>query len=200
MSESTPPQANDGAPPRPPEDDSAALPWYREPWAQFAIGFGLLISLFEFLYHGVVLDTDLFAQFVRGLAQATGAVLEPFYERVSVTHARVATNKFVVTVDDGCDGLQVGTLLTAAVLSFPATWRQKLVGVVIGNIWLQVWNVTRIATLVVVGGIERSWFHPTHVYIWPTLLIAICLGTWMAWARWTMHDDEFRHESDAAET
>jgi exosortase H (IPTLxxWG-CTERM-specific) len=181
----------------PAEVSVAAVPWHREPWARFALAFGILVSLFEVLYHGVVLDSDAFGLFVRGLAHATAAVLDPFYERVSVLHARVATNKFVVTVDDGCDGLQVCTLLSAAVLAFPSTWSQKLVGIVAGNIWLQGWNVVRIATLVVVGGIEREWFHPTHVYIWPTLLIALCLATWMAWARWTMRDDE-PHEPDQA--
>jgi exosortase H (IPTLxxWG-CTERM-specific) len=179
--------------------DVEAPPWYREPWARFAIGFGLLVSILEVVYHGVVLDSDAFNLFVKGLARATATVLDPFYERVSVLHARVATNKFVVTVDDGCDGLQVCTLLTSAVLAFPATWRQKVVGVVIGNLWLQTWNVVRIATLVVIGGIERSWFHPTHVYIWPTLLIALCLATWMAWARWTMSDDEPLERAEAGD-
>ena len=193
------PHEPDAAAPGPQEHrDEPRVAWYREPWARFAIGFGLLIAVFELLYHGIVLESDAFFGFVRLLARATGALLEPFYERVTVTHARVATNKFVVTVDDGCDGLQVGTLLTAAVLAFPATWRQKLAGIVLGNIWLQVWNVIRISTLVVVGGIEREWFDPTHVYIWPTLLIGICLATWMAWARWTIDDEEPRDGTDQA--
>ncbi len=188
MSESTPPSHPDEPGTARFEDDE--LPWHRQPWARFAIGFSIMVSVFELAYQGLILESDLFASFVRGLAQATGAVLEPFYERVTVKHARVSTNHFVVTVDDGCDGLQVCTLLSAAVLAFPSTWKQKFVGIVVGNLWLQSWNVVRIATLVIVGGIERTWFHPTHVYIWPTLLIALCLVTWMAWARWTMRDDD----------
>ena len=77
-------------------------------------------------------------------------------------------------------------------LAFPAPWKFKLAGIVLGNLWMQAWNVARISTLVVIGGIHRPAFEPTHVYIWPTILIAICLGSWMLWARWVMsHDDSF---------
>jgi exosortase H (IPTLxxWG-CTERM-specific) len=197
MSEPTPPDESTGGEPGGPGSNGEALPWYREPWARFAVGFSVAVSLFEVAYYGLVLESEAFELFMRALAQATGAVLEPFYDRVSVVHARVSTNRFVVNVDDGCDGLQVGTLLTSAVLAFPSTWRQKLIGVVAGNLWLQAWNVVRIATLVAVGGIQRTWFHPTHVYIWPTLLIALCLATWLAWARWTIRNDEPLQRADA---
>jgi len=199
MSDTTPPEPNDQAESAPADSAGDALPWYRESWVGFAAGFSICVTVFEVAYYGVVLDSDAFQVFMKALAQATGAVLEPFYERVSVVSSRVATNKFVVNVDEGCDGLQVGTLLTAAILAFPSTWRQKLIGVIAGNLWLQSWNVIRIATLVAIGGIERSWFYPTHEYIWPTLLIALCLATWMWWARWTLSNDEFaRHDAPDA--
>lgn len=198
MSDATPPEANDEAESLVPDSTDDVPPWYRESWARFAVGFSLSVTIFEVAYYGVVLESDAFGSFMRVLAEATGALLEPFYERVSVVNSRVATNKFVVNVDQGCDGLQVGTLLTAAVLAFPSTWRQKLVGVIAGNLWLQSWNVVRIATLVAVGGIERSWFYPTHEYIWPTLLIALCLATWMWWARWTLSNHEPLRPADTA--
>ena len=192
MADPNPPDEQEPRPPR-----GAAAPWYRQPWLHFSVGFGVLVTALEVVYHGFILESDAFLHLTRGLAQATGALLEPFYEHVNVLHARVATNKFVVTVDDGCDGLQVCTLLTAAVIAFPSTWRQKLVGVILGNLWLQFWNVLRITTLVVIGGIDRDWFHPTHVYIWPTLLIAICLSTWLAWANWTMRDDDLDEQLES---
>ena len=194
MSDSTPPHPSERQ--QEPEEEQA-LPWYRQPWVHFSAGFAILVSVLEVGYHGYVLDSDVFSDFLKMLARMTGALLEPFYERVNVLHARVATNKFVVTVDEGCDGLQVCTLLTAAVIAFPSTWKQKLVGVVLGNLWLQAWNVTRIATLVVVGGVNRDWFHPTHVYVWPTLLIAICLGTWLTWANWILGDDDPHERTEA---
>jgi len=191
----------DPTPPQPPErhDEPVgdeALAWYRQPWIRFSLGFAVLVSALEVLYHGYALESDTFNAFLKVLARATGALLEPFYERVNVLHARVATNQFVVTVDDGCDGLQVCTLLTAAIVAFPSSWKQKLIGVVLGNLWLQGWNVIRIATLVVIGGMNRDWFHPAHVYVWPTLLIAICLGTWLAWANWILRDEGLYERSE----
>jgi len=165
-------------------------PLYAQPWVRFAVAFALLISIFEVIYHAVALESAAFYKLTHTLAQAAGVVLEPFYDRVTVSSARVSTNKFVVTVDYGCDGIQVCTLLMAAVLAFPSTVMQKVVGVVGGVLWLQAWNVMRVATLVAVGGFDRKLFEPTHIYIWPTLLVVICLATLMAWARWTLSDDE----------
>ena len=177
----------------PPADDAAARdeePLYRQPWLRFAVSFAVLVSLFELAYHTLALESALFYDFTSALAHIAGTLLVPFYERVTLTGSRVATNEFVVTVNYGCDGLQVCTLLTAAILAFPAPFGRKLVGIVAGNLWLQTWNVARIASLVVVGGIDDDWFEPVHVYVWPTILVAVCLATWMAWARWILRDDD----------
>jgi exosortase H (IPTLxxWG-CTERM-specific) len=170
-----------------PEGDG---PLYTQPWVRFAVGFALLITLFEVIYQTVALESSAFYKFTHGLAAGAGMILEPFYDRVTVASARVSTNKFVVTVDYGCDGIQVCTLLMSAVLAFPSTYFQKFVGVIGGVVWMQSWNMLRVATLVMVGGFDRKLFEPVHVYVWPTALVVICLATWMAWARWTMSDDE----------
>ena len=72
MSESTPPNTT-----AEPSDDE---PFYRQPWARFAIGFSVIVMLSEVLYQGVILESDLFQYFVRGLAEASGAILTPFYD------------------------------------------------------------------------------------------------------------------------
>jgi len=187
--EDGPPGDSAGAP----EDKGPAvrseLPLYREPWVRFAISFALIVSVFEAVYHGIALETQVFHRFLELLASASALLLTPFYESVGTLSTRISTNRFVVTVDYGCDGIQVCTLLTAAILAFPARWRDKLAGIVLGNLWLQMWNVVRISSLVVIGGIRSTFFEPTHVYIWPTILVALCLATWIAWARWTTPDD-----------
>jgi len=175
-----------------PPDAPQDAPLHQQPWLRFAVSFALLVSLFEVLYHTVALESSAFYGFTSGLATIAGSLLTPFYERVTITGSRIATSAFVVTVNYGCDGLQVCTLLTSAILAFPATLRQKLVGIAAGNVWLQSWNVARIASLVVIGGIEDDWFEPVHVYVWPTILVAVCLGTWMAWAQWILRDDDER--------
>lgn len=167
-------------------------PLYKQPWVRFAVSFAVLISVFEVFYQVVALESAGFHKFTAGLAQSAGFLLEPLYERVTVMNSRVSTNQFVVTVNYGCDGIQLCTLIMSAVLAFPSTLKQKLVGVVGGVLWLQAWNTLRIATLVMIGGFERELFEPVHVYVWPTLLVIICLASWMAWARWTVQDDERR--------
>ena len=190
MSEPTPP----GAPGPGPAD----APLYKQPWVRFAVGFAVLVSIFEVVYHAVALESMAFFYFTSALAHIAGTLLIPFYDRVTLTGSRLATHEFLVTVNSGCEGLQVCTLLTAAILAFPAPWKKKLVGIVAGNLWLQGWNIMRIATLVVVGGLYEPAFEPTHVYVWPTILVAVCLATWMAWARWTMRDDDAADTQPAA--
>ena len=154
-------------------------------WIRFAVTFGVLALGFEIVYSAWALDSHAFHVFLTYLADATGLALEPFYEPVRVSDTRVSIPGFVVDVDYGCDAVQVCTLLMSAVLAFPARWNRKLLGILIGVPWMQAWNVTRIATLVVIGRIwGHNVFETTHVYIWPSVLIVISLASWMFWVRW----------------
>jgi exosortase/archaeosortase family protein len=65
----------------------------------------------------------------------------------------------------------VTILLWAAMLAFPASWRMKVLGVLVGSLAIQIVNMARFISLFYIGQYSRSWFDFAHEYLWETLLI-----------------------------
>jgi exosortase/archaeosortase family protein len=166
--------------------DDATL---RREWLRFAGIFAAVGLSLEVFYQGFALESAFFQVFLEGLAQATGFALDLVYDGVRVDGARVSIPRFIVEVDYGCDGIQVCTLLASAVIAFPAPWKSKLIGITVGLVWLQVWNVMRIATLVSIGRhLGYVKFETAHIYVWPTILVILSLLSWIFWVRWATRD------------
>jgi exosortase H (IPTLxxWG-CTERM-specific) len=88
---------------------------------------------------------------------------------------------FAVEIGSNCNAIYEVGLYTAAVWAYPAPWRQRLVGTLVGATVLYVVNVLRIGTLLVVGLVQPSWFETTHLYVWQTLFLLVVATCWIAW-------------------
>lgn len=90
---------------------------------------------------------------------------------------------FAYVITDGCTAWAVGTLFLAAVLAYPASWRERGLGLVVGLPGIFVLNLAR---LVVMGWIGLEWpglFDQAHEFWWQAFIVfAVGLG-WLAWAR-----------------
>jgi len=77
-----------------------------------------------------------------------------------------------ISVGLSCSASDVIALCLGFVLAFPVAWRKRLVGAVLGLIFIATVNTVRIATLS--HAIEsRRWFEMLHVYIWPGVLLVV---------------------------
>jgi exosortase/archaeosortase family protein len=74
-------------------------------------------------------------------------------------------------------------------LSFPAPWRARLVGLFFGLLALNLLNFVRIVGLYFIGGLYYDEFHRAHVIYFPIFLIAMTVGVWIVWVRWVTRDD-----------
>ena len=72
-------------------------------------------------------------------------------------------------------------IFAAVILAFPATWRQRLVGLLLGAVVIHVFNTVRILTLIWVLAARRDWFEFIHVYLWQTGTIIIVFVTFALW-------------------
>lgn len=86
-----------------------------------------------------------------------------------------------VQVGASCTGADAAALALAAILAFPARWRQRLLGVAAALATISVLNAARLGTLAAV--VERQdLFQLLHVYVWPTILVVAataCVAVWM---------------------
>ena len=96
---------------------------------------------------------------------------------------RSTTNGFAVSIEAGCNGVEATIVLLAAILAFPATWKQKLVGLAAGILAVQGLNVVRVISLFYLGQWDRDWFEWAHLYVWQALIMLDVLIVWLIWVR-----------------
>jgi exosortase H (IPTLxxWG-CTERM-specific) len=159
-------------------------PQGREPWFRFALIFGVLAIASEALYYVVTLGSQTFRVYLGVLAEISGAFLSLFYGDVTVRGTRISDHVFAIEVAQGCDAIQVCSLLAAAVIAFPVGFRCKLRGLALGILWLQLLNLMRIITLFWIGANLSHGFQTAHEVVWPGILITITIATWILWVRW----------------
>jgi exosortase H (IPTLxxWG-CTERM-specific) len=94
-----------------------------------------------------------------------------------------AKNGFAVTILAGCNGVEPMIVLAAGMLAFPAPWRHRLAGILIGAVTIQALNLVRIASLFYLGQWDRDAFEWAHLYLWQALIMLDALVVWVLWLR-----------------
>lgn len=96
---------------------------------------------------------------------------------------RDASNGFGVRIERGCNGLEAVIILFAAIFAFPAPFRYKVLGFVIGFFAIQALNLVRIISLFYLGQWSYPVFEWFHLYLWQALIILDALVVWLVWLR-----------------
>jgi exosortase H (IPTLxxWG-CTERM-specific) len=96
---------------------------------------------------------------------------------------RDATNGFGVRIERGCNGIEAVIILFAAIFAFPAPFKHKMIGFVIGFFAIQLLNLVRIISLFYLGQWNQVAFEWFHLYLWQALIILDALVVWLIWLR-----------------
>ena len=101
-------------------------------------------------------------------------------------HAAFLSNPargFTMEVRDGCNGANVVILLWAAILSYPAGRRWKLIGLGAGLAAIMPLNLLRLITLFYLGQYHPAIFDFAHLYLWEMLIIIDAMAVFALWVR-----------------
>ena len=168
--------------PAPMRSTAAAL------WANPQARYPVLVVLYIVVL-GVVFNASLasLAGRIEALEDLTaGAVywgMRLFTDSMRLRGSLVTFDGFSVDIIPECIGLLEMLIYGACVLAFPATLRARAIGIVFGCAAIFVFNLVRIATLLVVGRYWHAYFDFFHVYFWQGTLIAMIVGVLYAWIR-----------------
>jgi len=117
-------------------------------------------------------------------AQASAAFLAAIGLPVTQELTRLThSSGFSCEIDASCTALVPALLLAAAILGWRASWRARLIGVVVGVGALLIINQLRLVSLVWLGVQAPAWFELTHVWLWPATLLFVTAGYWYVWTR-----------------
>jgi exosortase H (IPTLxxWG-CTERM-specific) len=119
------------------------------------------------------------------LAAVSAAIVQLFDSHV-LAHGKVLQstgNGFAVSIEAGCNGVEATIVLVAAILAFPASWKRKLIGLVVGIIAVQGLNIVRVISLFYLGQWNFDVFEWAHLYVWQALIMLDVMVVWLLWVR-----------------
>jgi exosortase H (IPTLxxWG-CTERM-specific) len=124
---------------------------------------------------------DLNGIFSRTLASSAIPALKLFGIDARASGAVIYVPGYALEILFGCNGLEAFIIFGAAIISFPASWREKATGLFAGLLALQFLNYVRIVLLGVAGVFIPEYFELLHMYIAQGLMIAAALVTFIVW-------------------
>ncbi len=142
------------------------------------VGFGLLLAPFS---------QSAVTRFTVGVVGLSARLVRLCGGQVAA-NGDVLTNPstgYSIRVEDTCNASNVTVLLWAAILAFPAPWRQKIIGLFVGTVVLHLVNLFRIISLFYIGQHEPGWFEFTHLYVWEALIMLVTLAIFWTWVQRT---------------
>ncbi len=145
----------------------------------------VLVSLFTLEMLNPVQE-HVIVPFTSMLAQISAALIAPFDDNV-IAYGKVLQFEdtgFAVSIEAGCNGVEATIVLIAAVLAFPATWRQRVAAILLGFLAIQVMNIARIISLFYLGDWDLDIFSWVHLYLWPTLIMLDVLIVFILYLRY----------------
>jgi exosortase H (IPTLxxWG-CTERM-specific) len=120
--------------------------------------------------------------FTGGIARLSGAVLGLLGQRVAMHGTIIQGRPFAVNIRNGCNGVEATLIYLSAVLAFPAPWRSRVTGLVIGILAIQVVNLVRVVSLYLTGAYLPRFFDTSHTVIWQSVVILFGVLLWVFWA------------------
>jgi len=176
---------------REPSFKEKVVVWYasKAPLLQFALKFIVLVGVYY-----VISSLPLFQQFVSLVAIAnawlSGFLLHLAGENVLVTSATLASSSGpIITVLPTCTAVELVWFFCAAVIAFPALYKQKIAGVLVGIFSLSGLNLVRLISLYLVGVYLPKYLDIVHEDIWLIPSNCFTIALIIGWIVWTKHDD-----------
>jgi exosortase family protein XrtM len=103
-------------------------------------------------------------------------------ERVTTAERQLASPGARLNVLRGCEGIETILLVAAAVLAFPAGWRQRATGLLIGTSLAYGLGIARLALLYLSLRFAPQLFELLHGVVAPLVPVALLALFFMAWS------------------
>ena len=119
------------------------------------------------------------------VARVSGALMRVFDANITTSGNVIGAkgSPFAVSIEAGCNGVEATLVLVAAMLAFPAPWRHRVRGMLIGVAAVQALNVLRVVSLFYLGRWSEDAFEWAHLYVWQALIMLDVLIVWVVWVR-----------------
>lgn len=148
---------------------------------RFLVRFAVLLAVLYLPLTLQPVDARVVVPFSRAIAVASGAILNALGQHVTVSGVMLTSGSDAVSIQNGCNGIEAVVFLVAAILAFPATWRQRVVGLVAAIAVIQILNLIRVVTLFLINRYKPNLFELFHIAIWQTVIGGAAIALFYVW-------------------
>ena len=150
---------------------------------RFAVTYLVLMSLFFLLIAWTPIKNaiDLNGLYTKAIVFITAKILEIMGMLCTSQGSVITISGTSLDIKFGCNGLEAVMIYSVGIISFPATWKKKFLGIVAGFIVIQIINIIRIVVLAYSSIYFKTLFEYIHIYIAQGMMIAIALGIYLLW-------------------
>jgi exosortase/archaeosortase family protein len=155
------------------------------PFIRFGLMFFLFLLGFSVLSVASNLQNHLHVA-ENGIAGAATWMAHALGSAAVVKENIIEVSGLTLDINHECTGVFVLFVLISFMGAYPARWRTKLLGILIGISVLTLVNVVRIVTLVRVVEFYPGLFVYFHEYVWQgafLMLVTLYALTWVEWVR-----------------
>lgn len=138
------------------------------------------VIVFAVLASGPVAEKAVHEPLARCVATIASLLLSPV-GRASATGSRLQLDDFRADIADACNGAVPMAIYLAAVLAFPARWRDRARGVVLGLPSIFALNLVRVASLMIAGAHWPNRVERLHIDLWQPLMMILTMALWVFW-------------------
>jgi len=149
--------------------------------ARFLIRFAVILAVLYLPLTLQPVDARVIVPFSRAIAVASAAILNAFGQHVVVSGVVLTSGSDAVSIQNGCNGIEAVVFLIAAILAFPATWRQRVIGLVAAIATIQILNLVRVVTLFLINRYKPNLFELFHLAIWQTVIGGAAIALFYVW-------------------
>lgn len=147
--------------------------------------------VFLFLFFCLVFYLVYYALTLRGslsvLKNLTALILGTLFSvggaNVILNGATVSINGFGLEIIDECTAIFSSIVFSAAVLAYPTTAKNKVLGIAFGVPSLYAINILRLVILALVGISHPTMFDFVHVYLWQASFIIFVVVLFLLWLK-----------------
>lgn len=143
--------------------------------------FAILIAAYLLIAWSPVND-NVIVPFTQFIATTSGAILKGIGQAVTVNGTVIASNRFGVNINNGCNGVEAMLILLASIVAFPASLKARAAGLLLGALAVQMLNAIRIVTLYLLGAYQPRLFDMFHTAVWQIVIILSAIGFFLLWS------------------
>lgn len=139
------------------------------------------VAVFGLAINNDYIDTHVNEFFTLLVAEASNFLINLFGVKSILSYKSITSGSFSILVINQCNGVFTTGIFVSAVLAFPSTFREKIIGTLLGFFSIFVINVLRIVGIFFVGIKFPNFLHEAHVWVAQTLVIILSISVWLLW-------------------